>query len=71
MHLRVLLHQSDIKNEAEVTSNESAASGSSGNLRPLRIAANQAHKRITEQLNDQVAVVVFSFSRECHGTEME
>ena len=61
----------DIKNEAEVTINESGASGSSGNLQPLRKAAEQARKRITEQLNDQVAVVVFSFPRECHGTEME
>ena len=42
----------DIKNEAEVTINESVASGSSGNLQPLRKAADQARKRITEQLND-------------------
>ena len=42
----------DIKNEAEVTINESGASGSSGNLQPLRKAADQACKRITEQLND-------------------
>ena len=39
----------DIKNEAEVTINESGASGSSGNLRK---AADQACKGITEQLND-------------------
>ena len=32
----------DIKNEAEVTINESGASGSSGNLQPLRKAAEQA-----------------------------
>ena len=42
----------DIKNKAEVTINESGASGSSGNLQPLRKAADQAHKRITEKLND-------------------
>ena len=60
----------DAKNEAEVTINESGTSGSSGNLQPLRKAAEQARKRITEKLNDQVAVVVFSFLRECHRTEM-
>ena len=32
----------DIKNEAEVTINKSGASGSSGNLQPLRKAAEQA-----------------------------
>ena len=32
----------DIKNEAEVTINESGALGSSGNLQPLRKAAEQA-----------------------------
>ena len=32
----------DIKNKAEVTINESGASGSSGNLQPLRKGAEQA-----------------------------
>ena len=61
----------DIKNEAEVTINESVASGSIGNSQPLRKATDQACKRITKQLNDHVAAAVFSFPWEYHGTEME
>ena len=53
----------DNKNEAEVTINESGASGS------VRKAADQARKRITEQLNDPSCCS--SFPRECHGIEME
>ena len=38
-----------------------------GDSRPMRKAAVQAHKRITEQLCDQPVTVVFSFPRECRG----
>ena len=48
----------DIKNEAEVTINESGASGSSGNLQPLRKAAEQAWKKLHNNWMIQVAVVV-------------
>ena len=58
-------------NKSEVTSNESVTSDLNGDSRPLRKAADQAHKKISEQLNDQAVVVVFSFPREYHGAEME
>ena len=58
-------------NESEVTSNESVTSDLNGDSRPLRKAADQARKKISEQLNDQAVVVVFSFPQECHGAEME
>ena len=61
----------DIKNDTEVTNNESVTSGSSWNSWPLRKSADQARKRITEQLNDQFAAVVFSLPRECHGNEFD
>ena len=56
-------------NESEVTSNESVTSDLNGDLRPLRKAADQARKKISEQLNDQAVVVVFSFPQECHGAD--
>ena len=51
--------------------NQLATSDLNGDSQSLRNVADHAHKRISEQLNDQAVVVVFFFPRECHRAELE